>query len=494
MLASCRNADGGFGWFPGMKSSPALTAAVLERYSQLCRLGLAAAGFDPAPSVRYLDNTQFLHGRAMPFWSGLLSWEQYMHVRSLYPEIGFDVSSETASGMMAVKENLKEFKTFASRYLTPSARDGRGLQGLILQKARRIATLLNLASSRDGKALASAWGITFGTGAKLRKSLEADVLSLVEYAVSHPSGGWYYPDAVMPQRGLLENELYAHTILCDIFDDESVRKVTPSAGLPTPSALSDGIRLWIMLQKETQDWDTDPAFVDAVGVVLRGGDSVLGTRVVSLTKTYRSEISGIKAAGNGFSIERRFYREIPATSATSGPEATSGAASPASLAVGGTTSPASLATGVQSGSAAGRIREEISEGTELAVGDKIIAEYRISSDENRSFVRLSAPREASFRPVDQLSRNYGWWLGILRLDGSFSITPQGYRNVKSDRTEYYFDVYPEDKTVIKEEFFVTQEGTFKAPVVTIESLYAPHYRANDGFRGSVRTKFMEKVK
>ena len=529
MLASCRNADGGFGWFPGMKSSPALTAAVLERYSRLCRLGLAtgrseltAGGFDPAPSVRYLDNTQFLHGRAMPFWSGLLSWEQYMHVRSLYPEIGFDVSSETASGMMAVKDNLKEFKTFASRYLTPSARDGRGLQGLILQKARRIATLLNLASSRDGKALASAWGITFGTGAKLRKSLEADVLSLVEYAVSHPSGGWYYPDAVMPQRGLLENELYAHTILCDIFDDEYVRTVTPSAGLPTlsaglptPSALADGIRLWIMLQKETQDWDTDPAFVDAVGVVLRGGDSVLGTRVVSLTKTYRSEISGIKAAGNGFSIERRFYREIPATSATSGPEVASGAASSASLASGGSVSSASLAGGEtafgpavtdgtstassisgggRSASPDGRIREEISEGAELAVGDKIIAEYRISSDENRSFVRLSAPREASFRPVDQLSRNYGWWLGIIRLDGSFSITPQGYRNVKSDRTEYYFDVYPEDKTVIREEFFVTQEGTFKAPVVTIESLYAPHYRANDGFRSSVRTKFMEKVK
>ena len=160
----------------------------------------------------------------------------------------------------------------------------------------------------------------------------------------------------------------------------------------------------------------------------------------------------------------------------------------------GTSTASSLSGGGRSASSAGRIREEISEGTELAVGDKIIAEYRISSDENRSFVRLSAPREASFRPVDQLSRNYGWWLGILRLDGSFSITPQGYRNVKSDRTEYYFDVYPEDKTVIREEFFVTQEGTFKAPVVTIESLYAPHYRANDGFRGSVRTKFMEKVK
>ena len=32
-------------------------------------------------------------------------------------------------------------------------------------------------------------------------------------------------------------------------------------------------------------------------------------------------------------------------------------------------------------------------------------------------------------------------------------------------------------------FFVTQAGTFTAPVITVESLYAPHYRANDAFHG-----------
>ena len=48
----------------------------------------------------------------------------------------------------------------------------------------------------------------------------------------------------------------------------------------------------------------------------------------------------------------------------------------------------------------------------------------------------------------------------------------------ADRTEYWFDSYPEEKTSVTEDFFVTQEGTFQTPSVEIESLYAPHYRAN----------------
>lgn len=472
MLSSCRNADGGFGWFPGMKSSPVMTAVVLERYSGLDRLGLAPEGFDPEPSVRYLDRAQFLHGPAMPLWCGLLSAEQYMHVRSLFPEFAFEVSYNTSSEEIAFKRNFKEFKSFASAYLVPSEKEGRGLLGMVLQKARRVGTLMNLVSSEQGTALASAWGIRFGASSKLRGSLSADILSLIEYSVRHQSGGWYYPNAVMPLRGLLENELYAHTLLCAIFDDPEVRKIVPEGGLPSPAELSDGIRLWIMLQKETQKWGEDPAFVDAVGTVLRGGDSVLGTRVVSLSKTYREKFESIRSASGGFTIERRFFRQ----------------SSPDGIL------PGNALEGILPGNAPEGALEEITDGAVLRVGDKIVAEYRVSNDENRSFVRLHAPREASLRPVDQLSGNYGWWLAPLRLDGYYSVTPQGYRNVKADCTEFYFDVYPEDKTVVREEFFVTQEGTFKAPVVTIESLYAPHYRANDGFRGSLRSDFCEKVK
>ena len=44
------------------------------------------------------------------------------------------------------------------------------------------------------------------------------------------------------------------------------------------------------------------------------------------------------------------------------------------------------------------------------------------------------------------------------------------------------------ESMIEETFFVTQEGRFTSPVAEIESLYAPHYRANDGFDGAVEVK------
>ena len=91
------------------------------------------------------------------------------------------------------------------------------------------------------------------------------------------------------------------------------------------------------------------------------------------------------------------------------------------------------------------------------------------------------------RPGDS-SGHYGWWLSPFRVAGTYSVTPQGYRNVKTDCTEYFFDVYPEEDTVVSEDFFITQDGTFSAPVVTVESLYAPHYRANAAFQGPLGTK------
>ena len=164
----------------------------------------------------------------------------------------------------------------------------------------------------------------------------------------------------------------------------------------------------------------------------------------------------IVAAGNGFTIERKFFREVTVEEKYNDK----------------TEDKNRNVTELQ----------EIKPGEQLHVGDKILMKYCIWNQENRSFVRLTAPREASLRPVDQLSGHYGWRFNPLRISRFYTLSPQGYRNVKAEKTEYYFDTYPEEKTEISEEFFVTEAGTFKAPVVSIESLYAPHYRANDGFK------------
>ena len=442
-IVACQNADGGFGWFEGMKSSPVITAVVLERFAKLRDAGLAEEVADSQKAVAFLDKNQFVHSD-WPYWSGWLSTAQYAHVRSMYSSVKFDVSKETISEASEYSKNFKEFKKYIKDYLIPSQKDGRGLQGQILAKARRIKTLVNLVYGEGGLKLASDWGIKMSADQKMRSSIVADIASLDEYAVEHRDGGWYYPNAVMPWRGLLESELYAHSLLCDLLSDTRVSRSL--SGVEGQEAkIADGIRIWMMLQKETQKWGEDPAFVDAINSVLTGGEDVLSTRVILMTKTYRKPFKEIVAAGNGFTIERHFYKEVQ-----------------------GENSSVTLL--------------EIYPGMKLSRGEKIITEYKIWNQENRSFVKLVAPREAAFRPVDQLSGHVGWW---YRPIGSWAVSPQGYRNVKADRTEYYFDVYPEENTTVTEEFYITQEGIFSAPVVTIESLYAPHYRANDKFGGTV---------
>lgn len=414
-ILDCNNSDGGYAWFAGMNSSPVLTAAVIGRFAALEKKGVVLPerlSKTLAGSVAYLDSDY--HGNSLrPLWCGRLSTGQYLYVRSLY-----------ASVPLGVKPS-REFRKAVREYLVPSG--SAGLQGRIFEKARRSYIVYRLLENDEGIALAKSLGISLATRSRLRKSLDADIASLREYAVEHRSGGMYFPNAVMPWRGLLESEAYAHSLICDLLRDCG------------QDSLADSLRLWLMLQKETQRWDSDPGFIDALSSVLDGSQQVLDTRIVSLTASGLKPFSEIKASGNGFSVERKYSVER-----------------------------------VSDGK---KTLVPLSEGDVLKVGERVVAEYRIWNEENRSFVRLSALRPASLRPASQLSGHYGWGLSPLRLENHYALTPQGYRNVLKDRTEYWFDSYPEEKTVITEEFFVTQEGRFSPGTVEIESLYAPHYRA-----------------
>ncbi|MBR5063457.1 MAG: hypothetical protein IKX05_01935, partial [Bacteroidales bacterium] len=248
-ILACQNSDGGFGWFEGMNSSAMITAVMLERFAKLKARGFEVP--DMTKAVKFLDKTQF--GTSFPVWRGWVSDAQYMHVRALYPEVEFTVKAVSK----ADKKRMDQFKKDAKAYLLPSKKDGRGLQGQILSKARRLLTLKHLSESEAGVALSGAWGVTLDQ-TKLSKSMQEDLLSLVEYAVEHRDGGWYYPNAVMPWRGLMESEAYAHALLCDLMasmDGEgntlpSAKNYADATGSvsPSPATIADGIRLWLMLQ------------------------------------------------------------------------------------------------------------------------------------------------------------------------------------------------------------------------------------------------------
>ena len=418
-LMALRCEDGGFAWTEGMESSPIVTATLLERFAVLRDKRIAIP--DMTKTVQYLDYCQF--GNWCPRWCGGLSDEEYMDIRAMWAYVPFDLSGVEKKAVRRFR--LKAFRQFARRYLTPGKYDY--ANGWILDKARRVRTLQNLLASEEGIALGQDWGETFLTGSRFEKSIANDLASLRQYAVRHASGGLYYPNAVLPFRGLLSSEAYAHTLLAGILD----------------GPISDGVRLWLALQNETQSWTDEPAYVDALQLILSSSDDLLDRQIVTLTATGSVPFKDIQASGNEMRIERKFYLE-----------------------------------------GEDRSRTELQPGDSLFVGDKVIACYVLWSKENRSFVRIDAFREACFVPVNQLSGPERSNIP-LRIDGIWSRLAQCYRDVRVDRTAWWLDVCPEETTRWEEAFYVTQAGTFTAPVLTVESLYAPQYRANAGYHGTL---------
>ena len=398
-LLACRCDDGGFGWFAGMQSSTIVTAVVLRL---LHGLGI----IDEAAAVHYIDKEYFRSGHS-GWWYRGLSIEQYLHTRSFFPGVPFNEKTDA------------DFRKAARNYLVP--RKARGLNGRIAVKARRVQTLDNLLSLEGGEQLASKMGVRLGAAKRLRKSLAADVASLVEYAQPHRNGGIYYPNAVMPWRGLLESELDAHCALIAIMDKYG------------HSDIADGIRIWIMLQKETQEWKSGSGYLEALAAVLNGPAEVLETKVLALRAEYTVPFESVKDAGNGMSIA------VAAPAVKGAKDA-------------GASGEAEVGAGLQ----------EV-----ISIGDRVKVRAMLTSVENRSFVKVTIPFGAGMIPVNQIS-GYRWGY---------------YRNVLSDRIELWYEVFPEEKTDIMEEFYATRAGSFQAPVATIVCEYAPHYRANDAWRG-----------
>lgn len=408
-LKACLNEDGGFAWMAGMYSSPLVTALVLERAASCPLLRQEIGDKQLAAAVKYLDKSYF--SKKKSGYYGGPGFEAYLHVRSRYA--GVEFSTKGADNAL-----LRSFRKEVKAYLVPSGE--RGLKAQLISKARRIEILRWLNGSEEGRTLARDFGIRCCAARRMAKSSDADVISLSQYAVAHDCGGYYFPNAVMPFRGLLESELYAHTLICNVL-----------GCVPQHSGIAEGVRLWMMIQKETQQWESDPAFIEALACVACAGKETLDTRVLVLEAAADKPFGSVSASGNGMSVRRMYYRN----------------------------------------------GKPLREGTPVCVGDKIRAEYRIHSDENRSFVRLDAARPASLRPSDQLSGYYGVRPAV---DGGFlRFRPQVYREVRSERSIYWMDVCPEEDIILSEEFLVSQEGSFQSPALEIESLYASHYRAVD---------------
>jgi uncharacterized protein YfaS (alpha-2-macroglobulin family) len=107
--------------------------------------------------------------------------------------------------------------------------------------------------------------------------------------------------------------------------------------------------------------------------------------------------------------------------------------------------------------------QPVTSGTKLAVGDKIISRITISLDRPMDFIQLKDSYGACFEPIETLS-------GYRRSNG----TPY-YIAVKDASTCFFFDTLNKGVYVLEYAYRVSRAGTYAVGSATLQSAYAPEY-------------------
>lgn len=321
-ISKFQDSDGGMSWFRGMGSSTTLTLYFLDKIGQLRETG----------AITLTSQEQAVVERAVRFVDAQIARSYDRDIEYGFANANmFDIRTR----WMDIEMSNNASKAF-SRYLEKTADGWQKIS--ILQKAQLIRTLMRCEGTKY-------WDkSTFG------KRIEMLGSSLADYAVQNRTVGCYFPNAVMPFRGMMNNEIYAHSLLIDVFSRLGEKKVV------------NGIAQWLLLQKHNQAWSNTVATTDAVHALVSSNAKDL--RLGAVYYTYKTRLVDAKESANEITIRREFIR------------ASTGAA--------------------------------LKDGEELKVGDEIIVRYLIHNSENRSFVRMEAMRPASFYPKDERSY-YSWW-------------------------------------------------------------------------------------
>ncbi len=251
------------------------------------------------------------------------------------------------------------------------------------------------------------------------------------------------------------------------------------------------MKIWLLKQKQTQDWKTTKATTEAIYALLLRGTSLLASdKQVEITlgseKVNPYKQDGTKPeAGTGYfktSWEASDIKPEMGKVTVNNPNPTVawGALywqyfeqldkiTPAQT-------PLSLSKKLfrEVNTASGPVIEPITENTKVKTGDKIVVRVELRSDRDMEYIHLKDMRASAFEPVNVLS-GYRWQDGL------------GYYESTLDAATNFFIYYlPKGTYVFEYKLTATQTGDFSNGITTVQCMYAPEFSAHsDGVRVKV---------
>lgn len=434
-LANMQLSDGAWPWFPGGRGDSYITLYILTGFGRLKHLGVASVAQDLAfQALNHLDG-----------------W-----IADVYEEI-LKYKTQDQSHLTSVIALYLYGRSF---YLKekPIPGSSRAAVDYFLKQAAQFWLQLDYRQSQAHLALALNRFGDKATAQKIMRSMKERSQvdeELGRFWSELEFSWWWY-------RAPIETQ----AVMIEAFDEVMNDQKTV-----------EECKVWLLKQKQTQDWKTTKATADAVyGLILKGTDLLASDAIVEVSLAGKPIEPEKVEAGTGF-YEKRFESAniTPAMGNIVVKKTDKG------IAWGGVhwqymediskitphaQNPLKLkkAVFVQRLTKKGPVIEPVQ--GPLAVGDTLIIRVELRTDRDMEYVHMKDHRGSGLEPINVLSQ-YKYQGGLVY-----------YESTKDTATHFFIDYLPKGTYVFEYPLRVVHRGAYQNGLAHIECMYAPEFNSH----------------
>ncbi|MFO8128912.1 MAG: alpha-2-macroglobulin family protein [Bacteroidales bacterium] len=438
--------NGGWPWFKGMRDNRYITQHIVTGFGHLDNLGIKDMR-ENARTWRMLSRAvNYLDDRIREDFENIRENNdnyrdenhlgrlqiQYLYARTCFLD-DWKVQDKNKEAFAYFREQAKEYWLEEHIYM----------QGMIALALNRIG----------------------------EKSLPSQIIaSLKEHALYDKEMGMYW-------RNETGYYWYQAPIETQALMIEAFHEISGDAGS------IEKMKIWLLKQKQTQDWKTTKATTEACyALLLRGTDLLKGDERVEITVGDRvidpDELEDVKAeAGTGYFRTSWMREEItPEMGQVTVTKKDRGIAWGAlywqyfedldKITPHETPLSINKTLFLEKNTPSGPVIEEIPDNGTIHTGDKVIIRMEIRSDRDMEFVHLKDMRASTFEPVNVLSG--------YRYESGTGY----YQSTLDASTNFFFSRLPKGTYVFEYPMVATQEGDFSNGITTIQCMYAPEFASH----------------
>ncbi len=451
-LEKMQVSNGGWPWFPGMPDDRYITQYIITGMGHLDKLGVRDVKDNQKVWKMCRRGVLYLDDRIREDYEYLLKYyPDEMELNHLYAlQIQYLYARSYFIGSINVEnKNQKAFNYYKGQAHKYWLQNNHYLQGMIALALNRL----------DDKAAAS----------DITKSLKENAIYSEEMGMywKDMDEGWYWYQAPIETQALL----------IECFDEVANDQKTV-----------EELKVWLLKQKQTQNWKTTKATAEACyALLLRGTDwlakepdveIMIGNMIVDPKKMPDVKVE----AGTGYFKTAWWGADItPLMGNIKISKKDDGVCWGALYwqyfeqldKITPSATPLNLEKKlfVERPSAYGPVIEPITEQIKLKLGDKIKVRIEIRVDRDMEYVHMKDMRASGFEPVNVISRyKYQGGLGYYESTGDLA-------------TNFFISWLPKGTYVFEYPLRVAQKGDFSNGITSIQCMYAPEYSSHtEGIR------------